>query len=182
MTMPASGTIRMSQINSELGRSSTSAISLDTAENGGYGTINTYSSSRPSSGNPASLSEWYSYNHNAAPPTTYTPYAINTSFIGYVEYAFMYVAKNGTTVYSFSPYYQEAMVPIYAYPGETITLYCYGSSSYGAASVGIMALNPVTYETLLFNNSYGSPSASIMGSFTMPAYDVSAQISAYEAF
>ncbi len=67
--MPASGTISMSQINTELGRSSTAQISLDTAENGGYATINQNSNSRPSSNNPASLSEWYSYNHNAAPPS-----------------------------------------------------------------------------------------------------------------
>lgn len=72
--MPASGTISMSQINTELGRASTSAISLDTAENGGYATINTNSSSRPSASNPASLSEWYSYNHSAASAVTYTYY------------------------------------------------------------------------------------------------------------
>lgn len=72
--MPASGTISMSQINTELGRSSTATISLDTAENGGYATINVNSSSRPSASNPASLSEWYSYNHNAAPPVSYNYY------------------------------------------------------------------------------------------------------------
>jgi hypothetical protein len=72
MTMPASGTISMSQINTELGRSSTAQISLDTAENGGYATINTNSSSRPSASNPASLSEWYSYNHSAAPANSVT--------------------------------------------------------------------------------------------------------------
>jgi len=68
MTLQSSGQISMSQINTELGRSSTATISLDTAENGGYATINTNSSSRPSSGNPAAMSEWYSYNHNASPP------------------------------------------------------------------------------------------------------------------
>lgn len=70
--MQASGTISMSQINSEFGRSSTAGISLDTAENGGYATINTASASRPSGTNPASMSEWYGYNHNASsstPPT-----------------------------------------------------------------------------------------------------------------
>lgn len=67
MTLVSSGTIRMSDINTELGRSSTATISLDTAENGGYATINTNSASRPSSTNPASMSEWYGYNHNAAP-------------------------------------------------------------------------------------------------------------------
>jgi hypothetical protein len=73
MALPASGIIRMSQINTELGRSSTAAISLDTAENGGYATINVCSPSRPSSTNPATMSEWYSYNHTAScGPTTYT--------------------------------------------------------------------------------------------------------------
>jgi len=66
MTLPASGSsISMSQINTELGRSSTATISLDTAENGGYGAINTCSSPFPLSANPASMSEWYSYNHSA---------------------------------------------------------------------------------------------------------------------
>jgi len=66
MTMPASGAISMSQINTELGRASTTSISLDTAENGGYGAINQASGSKPSASNPAALSEWYSYNHNAS--------------------------------------------------------------------------------------------------------------------
>ena len=76
MTLQSSGTIRMSNINSELGRSSTANISLDAAENGGYGAINTNSASRPSSNNPASISEWYGYDHNAAP-------AISYSYIGF---------------------------------------------------------------------------------------------------
>lgn len=70
MTLPASGQISMSQINTELGRSSTATISLDTAENGGYATINTDSTSRPSATNPASMSEWYGYNHNASSTKT----------------------------------------------------------------------------------------------------------------
>ena len=67
MALQGSGQlIRMSQINTELGRSSTATISLDTAENGGYSAINTCASPFPLSANAASMSEWYSYNHSAA--------------------------------------------------------------------------------------------------------------------
>jgi len=65
MALPASGQLGLSQINTELGRTATSQISLDAAENGSYGAINANSRSRPSSTNPASVSEWYSYNHRA---------------------------------------------------------------------------------------------------------------------
>ena len=74
MPLPSSGTISMSQINTELGRSSTAQISLDTAENGGYAAINTCGSPYPSSSNPASMSEWYSYNHSAACCPAYGTY------------------------------------------------------------------------------------------------------------
>ena len=67
MTLPAAyATMSMGDINVELGRSRTAEISLDTAENGGYGAINQASSSKPSASNPAAVSEWYSYNHNAS--------------------------------------------------------------------------------------------------------------------
>lgn len=56
----------MSEINTELGRTSTATISLDDAENGTYATINTSSSSYPNSANPAKMSEWYGYDHSAA--------------------------------------------------------------------------------------------------------------------
>jgi hypothetical protein len=76
MTLPAAyATISMGDINVELGRSRTSTISLDSAENGSYATINANSASKPSSTNPASMSEWYGYNHNAAGATvTITAY------------------------------------------------------------------------------------------------------------
>jgi hypothetical protein len=76
----------MSQINTELGRASNSQISLDTAENGGYGAINTNSSSRPSSNNPAAISEWWGYNHNACVP--YGTYAYD--FCQGCGYYYMY--------------------------------------------------------------------------------------------
>jgi hypothetical protein len=89
MAMPSSGEIGMRLINVELRRASCVAqISLDTAENGGYGAINQNSRSRPNASNPAALSEWYGYDHRARPPApTYVPlpevgYAGSTSTAG----------------------------------------------------------------------------------------------------
>tara|TARA_B110000503_G_scaffold4030_1_gene5327 strand:+ start:1579 stop:2115 length:537 start_codon:yes stop_codon:yes gene_type:complete len=67
MTLVRSGQLGLGDINVELGRSRTAQISLDTAENGGYGAINQNSKSRPSSTNPAAVSEWYNYNHTFVP-------------------------------------------------------------------------------------------------------------------
>ena len=65
MTLPLSGPLSMSMINTELGRTATSLISLDSASNGVYATINTCSPYYPLSANPESISEWYGYNHLA---------------------------------------------------------------------------------------------------------------------
>ena len=85
----------MSDINVELGRSSTATISLDTAENGGYATINTASTSRPSSTNPASMSEWYGYNHSASSGTTIT-WSLSRSLTG--AGGVLTIFKNGSQV------------------------------------------------------------------------------------
>ena len=61
-----SGSVSATGINLELGRSSNASMSIDTAENGGYGAINQCSPSRPSATNPASYSEWRNYNHSYA--------------------------------------------------------------------------------------------------------------------
>ena len=79
------GSVSMSSINSELGRSSTAQISLDSAENGSYVCINQFSSARPSSTNPASMSEWKGYNHGFRP-------ASNTTY-GY-DYYYTYCANS----------------------------------------------------------------------------------------
>ncbi len=69
MAIPTSGQIGVSQhLNRELGRGINDTFSIDTAENGGYGTINPFSRSRPSATNPASFSEWYGYDHGGGGP------------------------------------------------------------------------------------------------------------------
>lgn len=68
MAIPTSGPIGVSQhLNRELGRGINDTFSIDTAENGGYGRINTNSRPSPSATNPASFSEWYGYTHISGP-------------------------------------------------------------------------------------------------------------------
>jgi hypothetical protein len=112
MALQGSGSISMSQINSELGRSSTSTISLDSAENGSYATINTCSSSRPSSSNPASMSEWYSYNHTAACCPAYGTY-YSQYCSGYDLY---YTYHNGSCGYYSSLYESNSTTCGYVAP------------------------------------------------------------------
>jgi hypothetical protein len=180
MTLVSSGTIRMSDINVELGRSSTANISLDTAENGGYGAINTNSASRPSGTNPASMSEWYGYNHNAAGQT----YPINITFDGYTGFTNMYVHNTTRNILvTGTPNQQSISATLNgSTAGDSIVVYSYGYSYSGGVYVGIFAADPVTFFTYLFSNNSGTPEASVIGSFTMPANSVSVGISAYEAF
>jgi hypothetical protein len=64
MALPNQGnSISLSQINTELGRAANAQVSLNTAEDGTYSPINQCSIFRPSATNPASLSEWFAYNH-----------------------------------------------------------------------------------------------------------------------
>ena len=93
MALQASGEIRMSQINTELGRTSSLLISLNEAENGTYETINAGSPSYLSATNPASMSEWYSYNHTHGNLLTLT----STVISGSPEYSFPVIGNASTT-------------------------------------------------------------------------------------
>lgn len=84
MTLPLSGVLKFSEINTELGRASTSLIQIDKAENGDYATINTCGFPRPSPTNPATVSEWYGYDHNA--PCNYS-----TRSSSYASYSTAYM-------------------------------------------------------------------------------------------
>ena len=67
MTLTSSGQIKMSEINTELGRTSTTAnTSLEDQSDGTYATINTANASadRPDGSAPHAMSEFYSYDHD----------------------------------------------------------------------------------------------------------------------
>ena len=81
MALPASGEISINDINVEFGRSGTTAnSSLEDLSDGTVATINTAnaSSDRPDGSAPHSMSEFYSYDHDAAstswssPPADFT--------------------------------------------------------------------------------------------------------------
>jgi len=69
MTLQSSGEIKFSEINTEFGRTSTTAnTSLEDLSDGTVATINTANDSadRPDGSAPHAISEFYSYNHSAA--------------------------------------------------------------------------------------------------------------------
>ena len=68
MALQTTGEIKMSQINTEVGATSTGQISLSDASDGTMFTINTANSSqdRPDGSVPHAISEFYSYDHNAS--------------------------------------------------------------------------------------------------------------------
>lgn len=66
MALQSSGQIKFSELNTELGRTSTNKIGLGAAESGTYAAINSASSSKPNGSAPSKISEWFSYDHGAA--------------------------------------------------------------------------------------------------------------------
>ena len=71
MALQSSGQIKFSQLIAELNQAAGSEFSISTAAEGGYETINTNSTSTPNADTPHAISEWYSYDHSAAPAAQY---------------------------------------------------------------------------------------------------------------
>ena len=67
MALTGSGQISMSEIAVELNQASNDPISLEDASRGQIEVLNTNSTNRPDGLQPHSMSEWYSYDHNAQP-------------------------------------------------------------------------------------------------------------------
>ena len=67
MALTSSGQIKVSEINTELGRTSTSSnTSVKNLNTGAHVTINTNSTAKPNSSAPHQMTEFYSYNHSAS--------------------------------------------------------------------------------------------------------------------
>jgi hypothetical protein len=109
MALPTSGPLSFSAINTELGRSSTAQMSLQTAETGGYVAINPNSASRPNGSAPYAVSEWYGYNQSAGPASYSYPFSSSSStntntacgyYFGLSLYSSSSSLYSGLTMYS----------------------------------------------------------------------------------
>lgn len=121
------GSVAMSTINSELGRYYASSISLDAAENGSYVCINQFSGARPSSGNPAYMSEWRGYNHGYRPSANSTygyDYYYSYCTDGYGSTAAVRVIVNYIYDVPNDPCY-GSYYAYYAYAYEYVAYYYY---------------------------------------------------------
>jgi hypothetical protein len=117
MALQYSGSISMGQINVELGRGASVPISLDAAENGTYSTINLNSANRPSPSNPASMSEWYGYNHSAAAPSVTIFWQFST---GVCSGDYFQLFKNGTLMVNTSVNQGGSFTAVF---GDVIEIY-----------------------------------------------------------
>jgi hypothetical protein len=83
MAITSSGQIKFSELRTELNQSG--AFSIATAAEGGYEVINTNSASTPNSDPPHAISEWYGYDHDAAPAYSNTRYYQNDGTGDYIN-------------------------------------------------------------------------------------------------
>ncbi len=109
MALQASGAIKFSEVNTELDRSATATHSLKDGQTGTYDAINTVNlaANRPNGSAPHSMSEWYSYDTDAALPTISSfSGATHSSSTGFVTLTWS-IATNGYTITDFKLYHNE---------------------------------------------------------------------------
>lgn len=162
MTLPSSGPISMSMINTEFGRASTSLISTNSAYAGSYGAINRNTDAGYNIYNkyanadfPYYMSDWYGYQHVGA--GTYVDYSIqnNTSvdmsvFIWYVNpYALVTgIIRPGDSLSGAGPVISTNGLLQLSYITPATTYY---------APVDILVTDPNTGATLYSNSSLVTP-------------------------
>jgi hypothetical protein len=139
--LPSSGSISLSQINTELSRAYNSQISLDAAENGSYGAINQNSSVKPSSANPAAMSEWRGYNHGC------TAVSISPASVTINQGQSTTLTASGSSSYSWNTGATSASITVS--PSSTTTYTVTGTTT-GCIATGAtrtVTVNAVTTTT-----------------------------------
>ena len=105
MALPSSGQISMNDIRAELGVSSQSPFSLNTARQGGYVALNQFSPTLPPYSGQVSLSDWYSYCQSCGYNTISLAYS-SVDVVGacgstsYSTYYYSGTLGLGTTLYT----------------------------------------------------------------------------------
>lgn len=167
MTLQASGAISISQINTELGRTSTTAnTSLTSLNTGAYVTINTASIPFPNNSAPHQMSEWYSYNHLASPTVTLTGASPNVS-TDEVTFSWTYAGMPSGGYFTLD-WYDTAWNTSTATQSSVISPYAMGIAVHGydLANSGDNGAAPATmYYTINMKNSGGTTVASASSSF-----------------
>lgn len=168
MTLPAaSNPISISQINTELGRTATTAnTSLTSLSTGVYVTINYASIPFPNNSTPHQMSEWHSYNHLASPSVTLTGVSLSTS-TDEITFTWTYagIPSGGyftmdwyDTAWNTSTATQSSITSAYAM-GTGVHGYDLVNSGDNGASAATM------YYTINMKNSGGTTVASANSSF-----------------
>lgn len=167
MTLQASGAISISQINTELGRTSTTAnTSLTSLNTGVYATINTASSPFPNNSTPHQMSEWYSYNHLAGPSVTLTGVSLSTS-TDEITFTWTYAGLPSGGYFTMD-WYDTAWNATTATQSSIISAYAMGIGVHGYDLVNsgdAGAAAATMYYTINMKNSGGTTVASANTSF-----------------
>ena len=183
MAVPGSGELSLGKIRQELqtnnyaaGPYTAAATSLDDAENGTIATINTCSAVYPLSANPANMSEWYAYDHDAGCPCFGNSFSLDLASnpisaltgsgdfgrdVGYEELvvnkamSFNWWVKNTTTPLGTN----SSQITYFAMGGEAI--YDGAGGGYGIVQIkAIIGADPNSFTNLLgFDLLGGQPSS-----------------------
>ncbi len=200
MSLPASGQLSYGDIRTETqttGRSSYSAAKAAWTT-GSYSTlqyppINMGSTSRPDISQPATVSEWYSYNHAAFSTATATVTNLGNRTRPTSPYGDFYIIDLGTTsgqvdwsiAINQSSAFGASVAVDYGYPWDSSGNYVGGAGG-TLLSTGLISAGTSGNFTYTYNAGYGSKVYisidSIQSSNGWPTFDVTlnAPISAYD--
>lgn len=132
MALPASGEISVSDILTELGLDPANPdTNLQGLERGDFGAINTNNaaSDRPDGNTPYAMSEWYSYDHNAAPAYSNTHYVTLDGVNDYVGGSWSGLSNLVTNDWSISCWIQNNESS-----GTNMTLWDFNSTAFGSGN------------------------------------------------